>query len=79
MRIGKLENKRYNISVTYEELNAIYHAVGNYAELMNTIMQQHIGIRLTENEDKLIKKAYELSEKMRIIVPELYYDLNFEN
>ena len=79
MRIGKLSNKQYNITVTYEELNAIYHATGNYAELMNSIMEQHIGIRLTENEDKLIRQANEITNKMRTVVPELYYDLNFEN
>ena len=68
MRIGKIQNDRYNVSVTYEELNAIYHAMGNYAELMNAIMEQHIGIRLTENEAKIISKANELATIMRNVI-----------
>ena len=78
MKIGKMQNDRYNLSVSYEELNTIYHAMGNYAELLNAIMEQHIGVRMTENEAKIIAKTYELTEKMRDVIPKLYYDLSFE-
>ncbi len=69
---------RYLLVLTYEELNAIYHAVGNYGDMLNSMLGCHMGLFLTDNELKLFEKSRELTTCMREIEPKLYYDLSFE-
>lgn len=69
----------YQLNVTYDELNTIYHSLGNYVEILNSLMQQHIGLRMTSGENKLLKSADTLCKLLRDLEPDLYNDLSFED
>ena len=78
IEIEKRVEKNYVLILTYEELNALYHCAGVYCETMESLIQQHMGIRFTNGEIKLQEIANTLTARMREEEPRLYEDLSFE-
>ena len=76
--VDKKIKKEYNITLNYDELNSIYHAIGNYVELLDSLIGQQMGLFLTTGESALHDNCRTISEKLRSIEPELFYDLSFE-
>ena len=78
MTIIKLSEDSYSINLTYDELNVIYHCVGNHCELLNGLLACNMGLRLTGAESCIYDKAENISKNMRTSEPLLYHDLRFE-
>lgn len=75
----KHETTYYQLNLSYDELNAIYHAVGNYTEMINLLISLHIGLFPTCGEERIIKMCNKISDQLKEIEPRLFYDLSFED
>lgn len=78
IEIEKHVEKKYVLTLTYQELNALYHCAGNYVEMMENLVQQHVGIRFTGNELKLQEYGKAVVKQMREEEPRLFADISFE-
>ena len=78
MKIVKTNDDNYTLTLSYDELNIIYHCVGNYEEFVNSIMALNMGFRLTGAESCIWEKSRKLSKVMLECEHKLCSDLRFE-
>ena len=79
LSFDKYQHNTYTLEVDYDDLNVIYHCMGNYVDLLNSIIHLGIGIYKTKCEDEINSRCNELCGKLREIEPKLYYDFRADN
>ena len=79
LSFDKYQHDTYTLEVDDNDLNVIYHCMGNYVDLLNSIIHLGIGIYKTKCEDDINSRCNELCGKLREIEPKLYYDFRADN